>query len=430
MIKPTIRTCILSVAATASLGSAGAAYTAGFNLLEQNVSGLGNAYAGSAAVAENASTIYFNPAGMTYLPGGHFSVGVAAIKPSFRFRNHASTGAYGSPATGGDGGDAGKWGIVPNMYLSWELTPRWFIGLGVGAPFGLTTDYREGWIGRHHSEEFAIESININPSVAYKVNERLSLGFGVNWMHLDADYRLATPIAHPALGYLGDAGTRVKMSGDGWGWNAGLMVQITPDTRIGLSYRSRVKIDADGSTRLHNRNIPGPFQPLDWDAGASIKLPDTAILSLSHQLNTRWQLLADISWTGWSSIPRLSISNSGPGAQDRELDLRFKDSWRVALGTNYHLNAQWTLKGGVAWDQSPVQDAHYRPTSLPDNDRYWVSIGAQYRMNKNATFDVGYTHLFLERTRIHNDSAPENGVVHGKYKNSGDIVGVQFSYQF
>lgn len=428
MIPTSIRRCTLSTLIV-TLAAAGSVQAAGFNLLEQNLSGLGNAYAGSAAVAENASTIYFNPAGMTHLPGGNFSAGVAAIKPSFKFRNNGSTGPTGAPATGSNGGDAGKWAMLPNAYLSWELTPRWFVGLGIGAPFGLTTDYKDGWIGRYHSEEFAIESINVNPSVAYKASDRLSLGIGVNWMRMDADYRLATPLQF-APGMIGDLSTRVKMDGDGWGWNAGLMYQLTPQTRIGFSYRSRVKIDADGTTKLRNRTIPAPVPALNWDADTSIKLPDTAILSVSHDLNSRWQLLADVSWTGWSSIPRLSIHNTGPGAQDSNLELRFKDAWRVALGANYHLDEQWTIKGGLAWDQSPVRDAHFRPTSLPDNDRYWVSLGAQYRLNKSATFDFGYTHLFLKDARINNDSDPARGVVRGKYKDSADIFGVQFSYRF
>lgn len=415
------------------------AHGAGFNLLEQNASGLGNAYAGSAAIADNASTIYFNPAGMALLPGGNFSAGLNAIKPSFKFSDDGSTLPLGltggSPraATGGEGGDAGKWAAVPNIYLSYQLAPQWWVGLGVGAPFGLTTEYEEGWMGRYHSEKFAIETINVNPSVAYKVNDQLSLGLGVNWMHIDADYRLATPAAfHPVLGPL-DMDTRVKMKGDAWGWNAGILYQATPSTRLGLSYRSQVKITPDGTTKLRNRNIPAgiPAPNINWDAQATIKLPDTAIFSVVHDLNTRWQLLADVSWTGWSSIPRLEIENSGPGAQNADLELKFKDAWRVALGANYHYNEQWTLKGGVAWDQSPVRDEHYRPTSLPDSDRYWVSIGAQYRPSKNATWDFGYTHLFLKNTDINNDSdLAKRGLVRGTYKNSGDILGVQFSYRF
>lgn len=416
-----------------ALGTVGGAHAAGFNLLEQNVSGLGNAYAGSAAIAENASTIYFNPAGMSLLPGTEFSAGLTAIKPSFKFSNDGSTGPGGTPITGGDGGDAGKWAALPNLYLSHQLSPKWHVGLGVGAPFGLTTDYEQGWKGRYHSEKFAIESININPSVAYKVSDQLSIGIGANWFQIDADYRLATPRPVPNVGVF-DMDTRVKMKGDAWGWNAGILYQATPSTRLGLSYRSRIKVTADGTTKLKNRTIPGipDGTPLSkFDAEATIKMPDTAIFSVVHDLNPSWTLLADVSWTGWSSIPKLTIENSGPGARDSELDLRFKDAWRVALGANYHYSEKWTFKGGVAWDQSPVRQAKYRPTALPDNDRYWLSIGAQYRMSKNATWDVGYTHLFLRHTDIDNDTnVPERGLTRGSYKNSGDILGLQFTYRF
>ena len=120
-----------------------------------------------------------------------------------------------------------------------------------------------------------------------------------------------------------------------------------------------------------------------------------------HDLNPKWQLLADVSWTGWSSIKSLDIYNEG-GLPDDSLDLRFQDAWRVALGANYHYNQKWTFKGGIAWDQTPVRNATYRPTSLPDNDRYWLSVGAQYRFSPNSTLDIGYARLFLNDASIHN----------------------------
>lgn len=332
------------------------AYAAGFHLLEQNASGLANAYAGSAAVAENASTVYFNPAGMTLLPNNNISTGFNAIKPSFKFSDNGSTspqaltGGTSQPATGGSGGEAGKLAFVPNFYLSHQLNPSWWLGLGLSVPFGLTTEYDKGWVGRYHSEKFAIETANINPSIAYKVNEQLSLGFGVNWLYIKADYRLATPVGyHPALGPL-DMDTRVKMNGNAWGWNLGALYQLNDSTRLGVAYRSKIKITADGDTKLNNRNVPNgvPAPNIRWDAHATIKLPDTAVISLVHDLNSRWQLLGDISWTGWSSIPRLTIENSGAGAQNAGLELRFKDAWRIALGANYHYSEKWTLKGGVA----------------------------------------------------------------------------------
>ncbi|MDY0310332.1 MAG: outer membrane protein transport protein [Castellaniella sp.] len=433
------------------LGAAGIAHGAGFQLLEQNASGLGTSYAGSAAIAEDASTVFFNPAGMTLLPGMNASAGAVAIKPNFKFSNDGSTrpthfggnalGPLGGGASGGsDGDDAGTWAAVPNAYFTWQVNPRIWLGLGLSVPFGLMTDYEEGWAGRYHSEKFSIESINVNPSIAFKATDTLSIGAGVSYMHLDADYRKAqyAAIMHPIAGPLtGDLEARVKAKGDGWGWNVGLLWQATPETRFGLSYRSKVKIDADGTTKIRNRSLPGAAAGAlagmgvigTHDAETTVELPDTAVLSVVHQLNDRWTLLGDVSWTGWSSIPELKIENTG--VPDAELDLRFKDSWRVALGAHYKYSDSWTFKGGVAWDQSPVRDDAFRPASLPDNDRYWVSLGAQYRFNKNTKVDFGYAHMFVKKTSVNNTSDPEGaGVLRGDYDSRGNILGVQLSHQF
>ncbi|PLC48389.1 fatty acid transporter [Pollutimonas subterranea] len=411
-------------AVVAGLGAANV-HAAGFQIMEQNASGLGNAYAGSGAIAENASTIYYNPAGMTRLPGVNVSAGITAIRPSFKFEND---GSRVPGATGSNGGDAGSWAAVPNAYISWELTPRWYLGLGIGAPFGLMTEYDDdNWTGRYHSKKFDIKTINVNPSIAYKVNDRLSLGAGVNWMHLDAEFSRAVPAIGP-VGYMGDLDATVKLKGDGWGWNLGAQYQVTPETRIGLSYRSKVKIDPDGTTKLSNHNVPAPIPARSVNAATSVELPDSAILSVVHDLNSQWQLLADVSWTGWSSIQSLDIDNGALG-QD-SLDLRFRDTWRIALGVNYKLDQQWTLKGGVAWDQSPIDSDTYRPTSLPDNNRYWVSVGAQYNFNDRTTVDVGYTHLFLKSTSINNDTDATKGTVRGNYKSNANLIGVQVSHRF
>ena len=165
----------------------GAASASGFQLLEQNANGIGNAFAGSAAVAENASTIYYNPAGMTQLQAHEISGGISAVGPSFRFHDQGSSvGALGGT---GDGGNAGGWAALPNGYVSLALNKDLYVGIGVGAPFGLKTEYDNPWLGAAQSTSFTIKTININPSIAYRVNDRVSLGFGLNWQHLDAEYK-------------------------------------------------------------------------------------------------------------------------------------------------------------------------------------------------------------------------------------------------
>lgn len=420
-----------TLSAAIAAGIAGTAQAAGFQLLEQNASGLGNAYAGSAAVAENASTIYFNPAGMTYLPGFNLSAGVNAIRPSFKFRdNGKSTNPLalggGSP-TGGNGGDAGSWGIVPNAYFSWQLNEKWFVGVGVGAPFGLMTEYDDDWVGQYHSTKFDIKTININPSIAYKVNEQFSMGVGLNWQHIDAQYTKKVVVPASPMGPFLPGDADLNLDGDAWGWNAGIMLQPTEDTRIGVSYRSKMKHTARGDTKIDGY---APGQSLSYDAKAKVNLPDTLILSAQHRLNQRWELLADISWTGWSSIPQLKIQNDG-GPTDT-LPLDFRDSWRVALGANYQFAPQWKWRFGVAWDQSPVHNASDRPTSLPDNDRWWFSTGVQYQAGKHTSIDVGYTYLYLRDTDIDTDSGDPvtRGRVAGDYRSKGNIFGIQVSTRF
>jgi len=398
-------------------------HAAGFQLLEQNASGLGNAYAGSAAVAENASTIFFNPAGMSYLPGVNLSTGVAAVKPSFKFSDNGNSrnplAMGGGRPRGGNGGDAGGWEFVPNAYGSLQLNDRWHVGVGIGAPFGLSTNYDDDWAGQYHSRKFKIQTININPSVSYKVNDMLALGAGVNWQRIDAEYT-----KQQVVGVGMARAAKVEMDGDAWGWNLGAMLQPTPDTRVGLSYRSKMKHSASGTTKVQNLAT--------FDARADVDLPDSAILSVMHSLTPRWDLLADVSWTGWSSIPELKIRNSGPGAQGDTLNLKFRDTWRFAVGANYKVSEQWKLKFGVAYDQSPVHNDKNRPTSLPDNNRVWLSTGVQYQATKNTTLDVGYTYLHVRKTKIDNDgeSLATKGRIAGDYSSKGNIIGVQLTSRF
>lgn len=408
----------------------------GFQLTEQNASGLGNAYAGSAAVAENASTLYYNPAGMTQLREREISAGLAAIGTSFKFSDSGSS--VGALAGTGNGGDGGGWGFVPNGYLSWALSRDLYVGVGFGAPYGLKTEYQTPWLGAAQSTSFDVKTYNINPSLAYRVSDAVSLGFGVSWQRLETTYKRQLATISPAF-----AASQMKLTLEGelWGWNAGALFTLSPETRIGVSYRSAMRHKTDGKIE-----VSGPSAAINAayssDARARLNIPDFFVLSMTHKLDPRWELLGDISRTGWNSSQSVDIyrsSNTGTGTGTgngnlaQQLITEFRATWRVALGANYTLNDAWKLRFGIAYDQTPITDPTTRLTAMPDNNRTWFSFGTQWRPDKQSTLDLGVAYLYLRDSQINNDqrAAPDfRGLVSGSYDASAWILGAQYSLAF
>lgn len=424
----TMKVLALAIGAFGSTAS----HAAAFQLLEGNASGLGNAYAGSAAVAEDASTVFFNPAGMTLLPGRNVAFSVDLVRPSAKFDNQGSTVPPGQ-GIGGNGGDAGDWAAIPAGYMTWQLTDRLFAGLGVGAPFGLKTEYGADWVGRFHAVKSEIKTVNINPSIAFKVNDVLSIGVGVNFQRIDAD--LTNLVTNPGLaGSL--ASGRIKGDDTAWGWNAGLMWQVSDSTRLGAAYRSKMDYKLEGTARFTGLNPNGNIVATALNAGrggdvtADVELPDTATFSVAQKISDRWTMLGDISWTGWSTLQDLTV-NRVDGVNVTTEELRWRDTWRVAFGGTYAYTDALSLKFGLAWDQTPVRDTTRLPR-VPDEDRVWLSLGLQWRPNATSAVDVGYAHLFVKDAKVNNDggSALLKGTLVGEYENSVDILGVQYSTRF
>jgi len=442
-------TRVLALAITAMFASG--AQAAGFALMEQNASGLGNAYSGQAAAAEDASTIFFNPAGMTHLPGRQVVIGGNFIDPNTEFNDKGSTAPFIPPATplghtpGGDGGDAGDLAFVPHGYMSWEVLPsQLWVGIGVGAPFGLKTDYENDWIGRFHGTSSEVKTININPSIAWKVNNTVSLGFGLNIQKFEAE--LANAVSYTAV-ILGGGGGFIpglegiaKVEGDDWGfgWNAGALFNISPATRIGIAYRSKIDYDLDGDVNFSNRPPALAAALPDGDIEADVEVPDTFSVGLSHQLTPKIQLLADYTWTGWDSVQTIEIRRDN-GAGLSALDLNMHDTYRVGLGLNYKVNDEWKLRFGVAHDRSAVREG--RTPRLPDEDRFWASVGVQWAFSKQGVIDVGYAFVKAlgdaEINQPNLDPTPTPGFPNsprgdlvGDYDAVVHILGVQARYSF
>ncbi len=385
-------------------GFASAAHSAGFALIEQNVSGLGNAYAGQAASAQDASTIYFNPAGMTMLPDRQVVIAGHLIRPQAEFSGSSNIG-------GGNGGDAGSLSLVPNAYFAFRLTPDVHLGIGVNAPFGLATEYDSTWAGRTQAIKSELKTINVNPSIAWKASETLSLGAGVSIQYAEA-----------TLTNLAGAPGLVTVKGDdyGWGFNLGALWKLGDATRLGFAYRSEVDYTLEGTVGFSvATGLNGPVT-------ADADLPASASLSLFHKIDDRLDLLADVTWMGWSSFDELRILRT-TGALVGVTPENWEDSYRYSLGMNYHMDSKWLLRAGLAFDETPVADA-YRTARIPDEDRTWIAFGAQYKLSDASTLDFGYAHLFVKDANI---NKTESGVtLTGTYDASVDILSAQFTHNF
>jgi long-chain fatty acid transport protein len=427
-------TALAVSAACVSMAMAFEARAAGFALHEQGISGLGNAYAGAAAVAEDATTVWWNPAGMARLaPGKHFVLSGAFIVPSTEFTNGASQPAMRSnPALNGNGGDAGESKFVPSFFFAMDAASGWNVGLGVSVPFGLATKYDSNWIGRFQGIESEVKTVNINPVVSFKVSDAISVGGGVSYQRGKIDLTSAVnySAAVPALPAGVEGQNTTSVDGHAWGFNVGALFNVLPTTRIGVHYRSSLDYELDGTTSFSNRPAPLAAAIPDGDVQIKLKTPDSFALSAVHELGPNWQLLADATRTKWSRVDRVPVVRSN-GATLDTLVFNFNDTWRLSAGANYRLSSAWVLKAGVAWDESPVPNAETRSIRLPDNDRLWLSFGAAYKLGRSGKLDLGYSFVKVRDADINNNQAASGrGIVNGSYKADIHVFGLQYQHTF
>lgn len=421
---------VAALAVGAALGGlAGGAVAGGFAIGTQSGSGTGNAFAGGAAAADDASVAWFNPALMTLLPGKQVAGAINAVKPSFKFSNNASTGAFGSPpASTGDGGDGGSWALIPSAFFTMAIDPKWSFGLALNVPFGLKTEYDTPWRGQLTAIKSEIKSVNINPSIAYKVSDTVSIGAGLSAQYLDAELTNCANVA---------CSVTAKLTANDWGYggNVGITVQALPSTRIGAHYRSKIKYTLEGDA-----NFSGAGSVNNGDIKADLKVPDSFSFSVFHVLSPKWDLLADATWMGWSSVQQLTVirtstaaSGAAAGSTLTTLPFLWDDTWRYSVGTNYRWSEQTKIRFGIAYDQTPSNDQTRTPR-LPDQDRTWVAFGVQYKPSKSGILDVGYAHEFIKDANVNTPVPGQTtcvaGCLNGTFKDKADIFSIQYSHSF
>ncbi|HTE13535.1 MAG TPA: outer membrane protein transport protein [Burkholderiales bacterium] len=389
-------------------------FAGGFAIGTQSGSGTGNAFAGGAAAADDASVVWFNPAAMTALPSGkHITGALHFVKPSFKFSNNGSTGALAAPGLG-NGGDGGDWAYIPNGFFVMDINPSLRFGVALNAPFGLKTDYDILWRGQLTALKSDIKTININPSIAYKVSNHFSIGAGVSVQSIDAELSSGANLAGTNI-------FKLKADDIGYGFNIGATFQPSTSTRLGMHYRSSIKYKLEGDASF------SLAPALNGPATADLKTPASASLSVFHQASPSVELMADVTWTQWSNLQQLAVVRGTPLPAIPTLQFQWDDTWRFGVGANYRLNSQTKLRFGLALDKTPTNDQHRTPR-LPDQDRTWIAFGVQYKPSKQGTVEFGYAHEFLRDASV-NVATPAGNLV-GTFKNRADIISLQYSHSF
>ncbi|HAS3635902.1 TPA: outer membrane protein transport protein [Vibrio cholerae] len=407
---------------------------AGFQLAEYSATGLGRAYAGEAAMADNASAQWRNPAMLTYLEGTQVSAGAIYVNPNVDVEgtvNHAQLGK-----THASSNDFAHDAVIPNLYLSHQFNKQMALGFALGTNYGMETDLGTEFAASHFGNQASVISKEANLNIAYQILPQLSIGGGVRYVMGEGHFGATAPaknlIRHPVTNNVMTLpkGTTLKyMEGEdnSWGWQVGSAWQINQDHRVGFAYKSEVVMDFEG----HAEGVSyGSYKP----GMMSVTLPATAELASFHQLNDQWAIHASINWTDWSSFKELTAVF--PEKSDLIKSENWEDNYRFALGTTYQYDAKLALRAGVAYDTSAVDDKN-RTATIPETDRTWVSVGGSYVATPQLTLDAGFTYIFAKDATINEPrdasdqtAAAIGGAFTGNVSGNVWLIGVQANYRF
>lgn len=447
-----------SAAALVLTGVAAATSTAlaaGFQLTEQSSLGLGRAYAGAGIVGDDLSAVHYNPAGMTLLEGTRFQAGTTWIALNADFNS--------------DSGDADENGrlkgqMIPAGYVTHQVNDKVWLGFAMTVPFGMGTEYDRNWKYGNRGTSAKIYTFDMNPNIAYKVSDFISVGAGVSVQYAKAKLGMN-------IGQSGASLLHGKVEADSWDWgyNLGIMLSPSDKLRFGLSYRSAIKHEADGDVKLSNVNanvLNGMFgNQLGESAGliarlldgqtvgtsATLKTPDTVMLTATWETTEKLRLSGLIRWANWSNFDDLTLENdipSGIGAiagnspslgaavaglsgklKEVSIENKWQDTWLFSVGADYRINDAFTIRGGLAYETSPIDDQSTRMAVIPDTDRVWFSLGASWYPTQDLQFDVGATYLMgVGDSDLYDDV---NGKKVGEYDSlDAYLLGVQMQYRF
>ena len=406
------------------------AMAAGFMIRENSAEALATSSAGNASRANGPSTVFANPAGMTRLQADGFEIGAAAVLPSMTFSGSATqaTPMGAVPLAGNSGGDSFPSAVIPNLYGVMRLSDDLSAGIAVTVPFGNANTYDPNWYGRYLGTKTAARSADINPAIAWRIDDAWSVGAGLSAQYFSLD--VSSAINQAAIfGVPGtpDASWRFKASDWAFGYNLGVMVDLG-GTRLGLTYRSSThhkiegNLDFTGASPLLGM-ISGP-------ASAKAQLPATTGLSATSEITPDLSVSAELQFSQWSVFKNVVIQSQNPPFPNVQ---GYRDTWMVAVGGVYKLDDQWSIKTGIAFDETPVT-SRYRAVTLADTDRYLLGLGAEVKLTDSMTLEAAYGHSFnFNHPNMNSSINNTDGITHsvtlnGRYDVNVDVVAVSFRY--
>ncbi|ELV8851568.1 outer membrane protein transport protein [Vibrio fluvialis] len=423
----------LSIAVACGLASvSNLTQAAGFQLAEYSATGLGRAYAGEAAIADNAGSQWRNPAMLTYLKGTQISAGALYVNPNVDVEGDVSF--YGSTSSTSSS-DYANDAVIPNFYISHQVNEKWALGLAFGTNYGMETELDSGFAASHFGDEAMVTTMEANANIAYQLTETVSIGGGIRYVMGEGHFGAKSPAQTEALGLLTKGTTLKYMEGDdtSWGWQAGAAWQMTPNNRVGFAYKSEVDLKLSGSANIYVQSYGKVLSDTGY---MMLTLPATAELSTYHQLTDQFALHTSINWTDWSSFEKLQAELDTMGTVMVKEE-NWKDNYRFAVGATYQVDPKLALRSGVAYDTAAVSTKN-RTITIPETDRIWLSVGAGYDVTEQLTLDAAFTYIFakdadiLESRGYDSDNSAEKvgGQFDGQMTGNVWIVGVQASYRF
>jgi long-chain fatty acid transport protein len=336
------------------------AFAGGLYLSEFGTPSMGVAGAGSQAVASDASTAWHNPAGMTRLDGKQLMLTGGALKATVRFDRDSDT-----PIDGGNGGDAGDYAPILGGFYAHSLTDRLKFGTSIITISGTLLDYDDDWTGRYLNTEVSLFTITLNPTLAYRVTDWLSIGGGPQIMYADLEIKSKAPPP--------DGTGEVKIDGDdvAYGYNLDALFELSEKTRLGIGYQSKIEPEFSGDVEFK-----GGANSANAGTDTEITFPQFVRVGIYHDLNGQWALLGTVGWEDWSDFENINIS-TGQGSQ--QIPRNWDDTYKFAAGVHYRPVDQWLLQLGIAYDTSPV-DSDDRTPDMPIDRQIRYATGAQYQV--------------------------------------------------